>query len=239
MFRALMDGSMSPVESNIALLEENGWSADEKYAIITSEPEGGDLRAQRVASICDILEKSFHLCCAFALPPVIVAIVRIDNEERAALRKTLEKLADENQLRFGVCDEIEGFADTPQRLMLSKCALNCALEKRGVAYFSDGDVANEYLVSCATAEVRPELICMRSVHAISAYDREHDTRYVETAEQYIKNRFNAVKTANALFIHRSTFLYRLERMKEQFGLDLEDEDLSIMHLLLSIQLVRS
>ena len=238
-FRALLDGSMSLTESNLALLEENGWSANAAYALITTEPEGGDLRAQRVASICDRLEKSFQLCCAFALPPVIVAIVRIDTEECATLRKTLEKLAEENQLRFGVCEEIEGFADITQRLMLSKRALSRAMEKRRVAYFSDGDVANEYLVSCATAEVRPELVCMCSVLAMAAYDREHDTRYVETAEQYIKNRFNAVKTANALFIHRSTFLYRLERMKEQFGLDLEDENLSIMHLILSIQLVRS
>ena len=236
-FRMLLDGSALANESDLTMLEQNGWSAESEYALLTVEPDGADLRAQRVASICDLLEKSFPLCCAFALPPVIVAIVRINGEERAALRATLEKLAGENQIRFGVCEEIRGMTDLPQRLLLSKRALNRAAEKRGVAYFCD--VADEYLVSCVTAEVRAELVCLRAVQAMAAYDQEHETSYVDTAEQYIKNHFNAVKTANALFIHRSTFLYRLERMKEQFGLDLEREDLSLMHLQLSIQLVRS
>ena len=237
LFRSLLDGSMPMTESGIALLEENGWSAKAEYALITSEPEGSDLRAQRASSICDLLEKSFPLCCAFALSPVIVAIVQIESEERAALRETLEKLAGKNQLRFGVFEDTRGMSDFPQRQMLSKLALSRASEKGGVAFFSD--VADEYLVSCATAEVPAELVCLRAVREMATYDREHDTSYIETAEQYIKNHFNAVKTANALFIHRSTFLYRLERMKEQFGLDLEREELSLMHLLLSIKLVHA
>ena len=57
-------------------------------------------------------------------------------------------------------------------------------------------------------------------------------------EQYVKHHFNAVKTAGALFIHRSTFLYRLERIKTQFGLDLDDENQSILHLMLSIQIAK-
>ena len=86
-------------------------------------------------------------------------------------------------------------------------------------------------------EFPTELVCLRSVIAMANYDREHETRYLETADQYIKNHFNAVKTANAMFIHRSTFLYRLERMKEQFGLDLDGDGGSLLHLLLSLKLM--
>ena len=79
---------------------------------------------------------------------------------------------------------------------------------------------------------------MRSVLALARSDQAHETSYLETTRQYVKNRFNAVKTANALFIHRSTFLYRLERMKSQFGLNLEDENLSLLHLTLSLEIAK-
>ena len=78
---------------------------------------------------------------------------------------------------------------------------------------------------------------MRSVLAMTLYDKEHETNYISTAEQYINNRFNAVQTANDLFIHRSTLLYRLDRIKAQFGLDLEDKQISLLHLLLSFRLI--
>ena len=79
---------------------------------------------------------------------------------------------------------------------------------------------------------------MRSIRALAEYDRAHETNYLETAEQYAKNRFNAVRTAGELFIHRSTFLYRLDRIKAQFGLDLDDRSLSLLHLMLSFSIVK-
>jgi DNA-binding PucR family transcriptional regulator len=74
--------------------------------------------------------------------------------------------------------------------------------------------------------------------ALAQYDRSHETNYLETAEAYVNNHFNAVRTAGELFIHRSTFLYRLERMKTQFGLDLDDRKLSLLHLLLSLEIAK-
>ena len=91
----------------------------------------------------------------------------------------------------------------------------------------------------ALNEFPKELVCLRSIRAIAQYDRAHEASYVKTAECYVKNRFNAVKTAGELYIHRSTFLYRLERMREQFGLDLDDPNLSLLHLIYSIKAVQN
>ena len=48
------------------------------------------------------------------------------------------------------------------------------------------------------------------------------TQYYKTLECYVKCRYNAAHTAKELFIHRSTFLNRLERIKELTKLDLDD-----------------
>ncbi len=47
---------------------------------------------------------------------------------------------------------------------------------------------------------------------------------------------NAVKAAKALFIHRSTFLYRMAHIREMVHIDLEDPD-QLLYLLLTCKLL--
>ena len=45
-----------------------------------------------------------------------------------------------------------------------------------------------------------------------------------------------METAKELQIHRSTFLYRMERLQTLFGLDLNQQD-SLLHILLSMKML--
>ena len=47
---------------------------------------------------------------------------------------------------------------------------------------------------------------------------------METLASSFKNGGNQTPTANDLFIHRSTLMYRLERIQKLIGIDLEDSD---------------
>ena len=217
------------------LLRQLGWSETEEYAVLVAEPVNVDLRAAKADAICDRLESALEGCCAFALLPVVAAIVRTDVLENDALYETLKTIANANELRIGICEAYVGYPFFPQRLEQAKRALNRADMFGGAARYAD--VFEEELVAAAY-DFPKELLCMRSVLALSRYDRLHDTNYLETAEAYVKNRFNAVRTAGELFIHRSTFLYRLERIKAQFGLDLDDKELSLLHLLFSLRIAK-
>ena len=57
-----------------------------------------------------------------------------------------------------------------------------------------------------------------------------------TLKVYLRNNMNAVKTAKELFIHRSTMVYRLERIEELTGIDYKDP-YKILHLLISLELL--
>ena len=52
----------------------------------------------------------------------------------------------------------------------------------------------------------------------------------------MKNKYNAVQTAKELQIHRSTFLYRMERLQTLFNLDLNQRD-SLLYTLLSMKML--
>ncbi len=235
-FRSLLANEISGREAAGAL-NGFGWNDAETYYLITAEPFDRDLRAARANELCAAIESGIDGCCAFFSPPVIAAVARADMGDSGKLKDTLEALSIETGMRFGICEAYRGFEHLPQRLKIAAFALNRATHEDGAVFYSD--VAEEYIAEQSISELANELVSLRSVFDMARYDREHDTNYLDSVEAYIRNRFNAVKTAGSLFIHRSTFLYRLERIKAQFGLDLEDERVSLAHIVISIRLARA
>ncbi len=63
-----------------------------------------------------------------------------------------------------------------------------------------------------------------ALSVLKLYDSAHETSLLETLSVYLSYCLNATATAQALFIHRSTLLYRLERIVELTKIDLDDPD---------------
>ena len=236
LLRSLLD--QTELESNILhALNEQGWDEDAWYCVAAAERQNGDMRSAQLYALCDRIESVFPASCAFFLPPVVAAVIRLEHIEDESIRLTCNELGRQEGVHFGICDPVRGLAQLRVRLLLAQNVLQ-RIETDATFAVSFAGVAERYFCERSVSEFPAELICLRSVLEMAAYDHEHDTNYIETANRYLKNRFNAVKTANELFIHRSTFLYRLERIKTQFGLDLEAEMTAPLHLLLSLQLVQ-
>ncbi|MGC7873466.1 PucR family transcriptional regulator [Desulfosporosinus sp. SYSU MS00001] len=62
----------------------------------------------------------------------------------------------------------------------------------------------------------------KSLKMLLDYDQQNQTELLKSLEVFLEFNGNASKAAKALFIHYKTLLYRLERIKEVTGLDLED-----------------
>jgi purine catabolism regulator len=72
------------------------------------------------------------------------------------------------------------------------------------------------------------------------YDRAQGTNLVETLRAYFQHNANLAQTAQALYIHRNTLLYRLERASDigKFDLDNPDTRLAIQLALRAYELSR-
>lgn len=75
-------------------------------------------------------------------------------------------------------------------------------------------------------EHSPELaaFCNETIGALIEYDRAQHTELVETLSAYFAHKGNLSATAEALFVHRNTLLYRMERIREISGLDLDNPE---------------
>lgn len=69
-----------------------------------------------------------------------------------------------------------------------------------------------------TSTIHPALKFMEN------YDKKSGTEYLNTLKVYIQKNRSAPAAAEALHIHKSTFFYRIEKMKVLFGIDITNPD---------------
>ncbi len=74
---------------------------------------------------------------------------------------------------------------------------------------------------------------------LADYDRRHRGSLVQTIDAYFNHHANVSQTAESLFIHRNTLLYRLERIQELTGQDINQADMRLaLHLALKLWQLR-
>lgn len=98
------------------------------------------------------------------------------------------------------------------------------------------DYALEFLLKKGAADFRMDQICHPAVLKLQEYDMIHETSFSKTLYTYIKEKYNAAATAKALYIHRSSFINRMDRIRELVDLDLDDVD-NRLYILLSYRLI--
>jgi len=64
--------------------------------------------------------------------------------------------------------------------------------------------------------------CRETIGAVIEYDKTNDAELLKTIEIYFLNRFNLSKTAQNLYIHRNSLMYRLSRVEDIIGKSLDD-----------------
>lgn len=74
---------------------------------------------------------------------------------------------------------------------------------------------------------------------LAEYDEQHRGSLVKTVDAYFAHHGNISQTAESLFVHRNTLLYRMERIQELTGQDLNNSDMRLsLHLALKLWRLR-
>jgi PucR family transcriptional regulator, purine catabolism regulatory protein len=117
-------------------------------------------------------------------------------------------------------------------------ALEHKLRHRRPHYFGDLGIYRLLL----QLEGSPELRSFSSevLGSLIEYDRAQGTNLLETLSAYFQHNANLAQTAQALFVHRNTLLYRLQRASEigKFDLDKAETRLAIQLALRAYELSR-
>lgn len=122
---------------------------------------------------------------------------------------------------YGVSDCSHDLWELPWRIHEAKETIQLAVtvSRMNVIYYFDD--FKFYAIANLISDDHWESYLSNGFKDIMEYDRENSTEYLRTIQSYITNNANIQKTSDELFLHKNTLFYRLKRIKDLFGLDLE------------------
>ena len=136
-----------------------------------------------------------------------------------------------NHLRAGVSEPYRDLLETPRFHRQAEVSLE--LGKGTVCNYAD--VRYDRMLRHLRAHPYREDLTHPAVTGLAAMDGAEGTEYIATLRTLIQHNFNQMETANALGIHRTTLAYRLRRIQEMTGLDLNDAR-QVFHVAVSLKL---
>ena len=160
----------------------------------------------------------------------VVAFIDLDELDstlpyQEAIYRGIEPFVDAMEMHAGLSDPVEDILQA----RLYYLEANIALENGEL--FGHGDELSEFqnhvledMVMNSLGELPLEMLCPTGMRSLIEHDADSPTSYVETLRTYLEHNLSVTKTAATLYVHRSTLLERLARIRRMLALDLDDPD---------------
>lgn len=220
----------------IPLIGGLGWKADHSYQLMSIRPTFRYEKNLYPDYICPQIEQQWPFSIAVVLDGSLMVLI---NQSRARQDYTqeLSYFLRDNLMCAGVS---RSFMDLSRiRAACRQSAQALALGQRKNPHFwyhSFDDYAFDHILEHAHSDYEPTQICHPGLLLLLGHDKASGSQYYETLRAWFQHRFNSVAAAKALYIHRTTFIKRMEHIKELTQIDFEDWD-TIVYLTLSFKLL--
>lgn len=224
-------------------LLENKFSTEALFLLQASSTWLADFRPERVALINLGLYHNLHLAedalkseltyAFYASHPFlyndeVLLFLNRDHDLSA-----LEPLVQRYQLRVVISDPLDSLYALPQVYAATHEVMDFLLLRSSHPFCVRAEQLHA-LMMLRRLQDRADLIASE-VSALAHYDAAEHTQYCQTLLAYLLCHHSLQETCRQLYTHRNTVLYRIRRMKEDFGIPLDDPNRHL-ELLLSASL---
>ena len=170
---------------------------------------------------------------SWSVPENTNIIVLLDYEsikdQEEALHASLTAFLEENNLVAGYSVPFADLYFMPEHRNRALRAMDLSRKfadkpmypgKNALAAYEDYTLPD--MVSRLPADTLP-YFCNSKIHAMYMHDKAHETEYVHTLFHYINAGKSINKASVGLFIHHNTVYYRINKIKELFSIDFDNE----------------
>lgn len=221
-------------------LSTSGWLTEHTYLCMTLQITYLDVQNLTVNSICGYVENVIPGSCAFSYKEHIAIFVNLELFE-GTLDDISEKLIffiRDSFLKLSFSNPMKGHMHLRRQYLQARAAQDIGAGREPylwIHHFSR--LSLPYIFYQSTRQIPGTMICHEKLLKLQEHDLGQGTEYMKTLEVYLKNFLNAVQSAKELFIHRSTFLYRLEKIRRILESELTDYE-ELLYLMISFYLLR-
>lgn len=224
-FRDFLDGVIEDQSIVMKMLQFLNWQKDDHYLCLRLETSRQNIRMLSSAATLGHIETQIPEGHAFMHSNGITVLVNLSYSHTriSDVLSSLAVLLREGLLKMGASSEIYDFMHLPQGCYQARRALELGKRSGSMNWcYRFDDYLLEYLLIQGGEHLSPELLCSNKLLILMQYDRKNKTELYHTLQVYLDLERNVLQTAKALFIHRSTLFYRLERIQKLADIDYEN-----------------
>jgi hypothetical protein len=216
-----------------------GWNPGDEFVIYRVFTDIHEKNDRTLGFMTTRIADLFDEPCVFEHDDSVVAVfdLTVRGGGDVPIDVTLADFLRDNNLTAGKSDLFTGFEHILQYYAQAGIANRLRPKVKPYNHLCKfRDVVRQFLIESCTEQLPASMVCAPEMLLLKAYDAEHRTEFYHTFAAFLKNDFHAVKAAKEMFLARSTFIYRLERIQEITGLDFNNLSDS-WYLLLSMKLI--
>lgn len=216
-----------------------GWLSEHTYQCMLIEAGILDARNLTLRSICSYVENAVPGSCAVEHRGNAVVFINLNLctiSENDAFQKLVGFIR-ESMLNAGYSRKLLGHFNFQRMYIQASLALKVGRRKnpsRWVHHFND--IALIYILEQTTAKLPAYMVADEKLLTLKNMADSENSPLYETLRVYLEKHQNITRTSEALYIHRSTLLYRLDKIHSMLHLDLDDPS-EVLYLLLSYRLL--
>jgi len=237
--RTLCEGG--PIEENVlqAALNQAGWGQSATFQVIRLtffSADGWDSRpAVTLPYLVTALERLWPDSCAFSTGEDIVWVLHPEAGAQKVFRQELAVFLRDHICRAGVSPLFHDLSELNAYLWAADAALKTGRQADpSFWYFLYEDYRLESFLSPLREQVPQTMLTDPAIRILRDYDQTHESELERTLQTYLQLRMNMTAAARALYVHRTTFCRRMEKILELTGLNLDDSD-RVLSLMLSFR----
>lgn len=238
--KKILDQSITDEHEVSRLLRFLSWGYHDQYLVFKLITDHADMTSTFSTSAFGYIESQVSSSHAFFYDNSIVVIVNqtAGNNTSAQIVSDISYLLREGLFKIGLSNEIHDFSQLHVAYRQASIALEYGPVTDDTSWcFYFKDCALDYMSHKVCEDISSDYLCAAEIRTLMDYDEKHNTKLGETLETYLTLERNVVQTARALFIHRSTLFYRLDRIHQITGLDLDNPRIRL-YLLMSYQMLK-
>ncbi len=220
MIKELTQGLSKSPEEIRRKLDVRGWEKDHTYQVYQfqfMEENASVTRRYYQSKIEDL----FHECCVFEDNERVCCIWNLSmaKQENWDVRQELSVFLRDNLCRAGISHKFTDISLLHRYYLEAQYALELGLQSGSTSWdYPFEAMILPFFRSQVTRELEPEQLYHPGIRTLMEYDEREHTELVKTVKEYMKHRYNVTETARVLFIHRTTLLFRLQRVEKLTGI---------------------
>lgn len=224
----LSDGHILNRHTLSSVRQDLGWPESYRYRCLQLSIAVDDDYRNISIALCELLNAKIDNCFAFPYGAGILVLLSAKNQTKTLLDTWFLPISHNFDLTIGVSRVFHDLTQLSLAVRQTTLSLTYADRRTTrISYYNDHLL--DYVVS-ATLETLPvSMICPQSLLDLIAFDRANHTEYVKTLAVYLAADLSPTKASEKLYIHRSSFLYRLERILEITHEDFHDPDVQTLY----------